>query len=63
MSARHGTAHASLAVLGLKLRQLDLFGPIRDEVSIAIEISPKTPRWNSPARVFGVGVSPPSVVR
>ncbi len=28
------TAHASLAALGLKLRQLNLFGPIRERVRI-----------------------------
>jgi hypothetical protein len=32
-------------------------------VSIATENSPETPKWNSPARAFGVGVSPPSVRR
>src|SRR3954447_21133100 len=29
-----GTPHASLAALGVKLRQLDLFGPIRERVQI-----------------------------
>jgi len=43
MSARHGTAPASLAVLGLKLRQLDLFGPIRDEVRVAQKTVRHTP--------------------
>ena len=43
MSARHGTAHASLAVLGIKLRQLDLVGPIRDEVRVAQKTVRHTP--------------------
>ena len=30
----HATPHASLAALGHKLQQLDLFGPIRDQVQI-----------------------------
>lgn len=42
-SARHSTAHASLAVLGIKLRQLDLFGPIRDEVHVAQKTVRHTP--------------------
>jgi hypothetical protein len=32
---RHGTAHASLAALGVRLRQLDLLAPIRQGVRIA----------------------------
>lgn len=33
-SVSRGTPHASLAALGVKLRQLDLFGPIRERVQI-----------------------------
>lgn len=43
MSARHGTAHASLAVLGLRLRRWDRFGPIRDEVRVAQKTVRHTP--------------------
>ncbi len=32
---QHSSAHASLAALGVHLRQLDLFGPIREQVQIA----------------------------
>lgn len=32
---QHSTAHASLAALGVHLQQLDLFGPIREQVHIA----------------------------
>jgi hypothetical protein len=32
---RRGTAHASLAVLGVRLRQLDLLASVRDQVKIA----------------------------
>ena len=34
-SARHSTAQASLAILGITLRQLDRFGPVRGEVRVA----------------------------
>ncbi len=34
LPASRSTAHASLAALGLKLRQLNLFGPIRERVRI-----------------------------
>jgi hypothetical protein len=34
-TARHFSARASLAALGLKLRSLDLFGPVRETVKIA----------------------------
>src|ERR671916_2760282 len=34
-AARHFSARASLAALGLKLRSLDLFGPVRETVKIA----------------------------
>ncbi len=40
---RHRTARASLAVLGLKLRELDLFGPIRDDVHVAQKTVRHTP--------------------
>ncbi len=32
MMIRRGTPHAGLAALGLRLRQLDLFRPIREQV-------------------------------
>lgn len=41
--AARGTAHASLAALGLKLRQLDLFAPIREHVQIAQKTVRYTP--------------------
>lgn len=40
---RRGTAHASLAALGLKLRQLDLLAPLREHVSIAQKTVRYTP--------------------
>jgi hypothetical protein len=42
-SVRRSTAHASLAALGVKLRQLDLFAPIREEVKIAQKAVKFTP--------------------
>ena len=41
---KHFTACASLAALGVKLRQLDLFGPIRMQVQIAQKMVKHTPR-------------------
>src|SRR5215467_331607 len=41
--AKHFTACASLAALGVKLRQLDLFGPIRQTVQIAQKTVKHTP--------------------
>ncbi len=40
---RRGTAHASLAILGATLQQLDLFGPIRDGVRVAQKTVRHTP--------------------
>jgi hypothetical protein len=40
---RRSTAHASLAALGVKLRQLDLLAPIREEVKIAQKTVKFTP--------------------
>ncbi len=40
---RHFSACASLAALGMKLRQLDLFGPIRETVRIAQKTVKHTP--------------------
>jgi hypothetical protein len=40
---RRSTAHASLAALGVKLRQLDLLAPIREEVKIAQKAVKFTP--------------------
>jgi hypothetical protein len=34
LAVQHSTAHASLAALGVHLRHLDLFGPIREQVHI-----------------------------
>jgi hypothetical protein len=42
-SIQHSTAHASLAALGVHLRRLDLFGPIRDQVHIAQKTVRSTP--------------------
>ena len=42
-SARRSTGHASLAVLGVKLRELDLFRPIRERVRIAQKTVRHTP--------------------
>jgi hypothetical protein len=39
----HSTAHASLAALGVHLRHLDLFGPIREQVHIAQKTVRYTP--------------------
>src|SRR5215467_7525863 len=41
--AKHFTACASLAALGVKLRQQDLFGPIRQTVQIAQKTVKHTP--------------------
>jgi hypothetical protein len=41
--ARHFSARASLAALGLKLRSLDFFGPIRERVKIAQKTVKHTP--------------------
>ncbi len=41
--ARRSTGHASLAVLGVKLRELDLFRPIRERVHIAQKTVRHTP--------------------
>src|SRR4051812_33105157 len=41
--ARRSTGHASLAALGVKLRALDLFGPIRERVQIAQKTVRHTP--------------------
>jgi hypothetical protein len=41
--ARRSTGHASLAVLGVKLRELDLFRPIREGVHIAQKTVRHTP--------------------
>jgi hypothetical protein len=35
---RHFTAYASLAVLGVQLKHLDIFGPIRETVSISRDV-------------------------
>jgi hypothetical protein len=40
---QHSTAHASLAALGVHLRHLDLFGPIREQVHIAQKTVRHTP--------------------
>ena len=40
---RHFTAGASLAAIGVKLRQVDLFGPIRKTVRIAQKTVKHTP--------------------
>ncbi len=40
---RRSTAHASLAVLGVKLRQLDFLTPLREEVKIAQKAVKLTP--------------------
>jgi len=40
---RRSTAHASLAALGVKLRQLDLLAPLREEVKIAQKAVKFTP--------------------
>lgn len=40
---QHSTAHASLAALGVHLRRLDLFGPIREQVHIAQKTVRYTP--------------------
>src|SRR6266700_3195172 len=40
---RRSTAHASLAALGVKLRQLDLLAPLREEVKIAQKAVKYTP--------------------
>lgn len=40
---RRSTPHASLAALGIKLRQLDLFGPIRQHVQIPQKTVKHTP--------------------
>src|SRR5947209_14385275 len=40
---RHFTASASLAAIGVKLRQVDLFGPIRKTVRIAQKTVKHTP--------------------
>src|SRR5260370_37836714 len=42
-TTRHFSPCASLAVLGVKLRQLDLFGPIRKRVQIAQKTVKHTP--------------------
>ena len=42
-TTRHFTACASLAALGVKLRQLDVFGPIREKVRIAQKTVKHTP--------------------
>ena len=50
--ARRGTARASLAVLGARLHQLDLFAPIRTGVRIAQKVvrftPPSSPSWPAP---------------
>ncbi len=35
---RHFTAYASLAALGVQLKHLDVFGPIRETVTIARDV-------------------------
>src|SRR5436309_1346836 len=42
-TTRHFTGCASLAAVGLKLRELDLFGPIRDQVQIKQKTVKDTP--------------------
>src|SRR5438132_12086961 len=42
-SVRHFSAHASLAALGVLLRQHDVFGPIRERVPIAQKTVKHTP--------------------
>ena len=42
-TTRHFTGYASLAALGVKLKQLDLFGPIRKTVQIAQKTVKHTP--------------------
>src|SRR5437588_5549428 len=42
-TARHFTGCASLAAVGLKVRELDLFGPIRDKVQIKQKTVKDTP--------------------
>jgi hypothetical protein len=48
-ASRRGTPHASLTALGLKLQQLDLFGPIRTTV----EIPQKTVRYSPQDKLYG----------
>lgn len=43
VSAHRSTAHASLAALGVQLRHLDLFSPIREQVQIAQKTVRYTP--------------------
>src|SRR5690348_738374 len=42
-TTRHFSSCASLAALGVKLRQLDVFGPIREQVRIAQKTVKHTP--------------------
>src|SRR5437868_7307450 len=42
-TTRHFTGCASLAALGIKLKELDLFGPIRERVRIAQKTVKHTP--------------------
>src|SRR5260221_2532279 len=42
-AVQRSTAHASLAALGVQVRHLDLFGPVRDRVHIAQKTVRYTP--------------------
>lgn len=50
---RHATPHASLAALGLKLQQLDLFGPVRDQV----QIPQKTVRYAPTEKLYDAWIA------
>jgi hypothetical protein len=49
----HATPHASLAALGCKLQQLDLFGPIRDQV----QIPQKTVRYSPTDKLYAAWIA------
>jgi len=50
---QYGTARASLTALGVHLRQLDLFGPIRDQV----RIPQKTVRYTPADRLYAAFIA------
>jgi hypothetical protein len=53
MPSRSSTVHASLAALGLKLQQLDLFGPIREQV----QIRQKTVRYTPTDKLYDAWIA------
>src|SRR5262252_2443562 len=53
LSQRRGTPRASLAALGLKLRALDLFAPIRERV----RIPQKTVKYSPSDKLYAVFVA------